>query len=249
MSQALFVPGIRYAIGSTFLGILLMTFVFELDRKLGPGVLRNWLLGRYREPRIEERAFAFVDLRDSTALAEELGPLKFSALIRDFFDDMTEALTSSRGTVSHYIGDEAVLAWTMKDGKLRGDPLRFYQLFRDSLAARTVHYIAQYGVVPRFKAGAHCGPAVVTEVGRIKSEIVFHGDVLNTTARITALCGELEEEFLMSHDLAALLPPKGGVVLKDEGQHALKGKTEAVSVFGVRVVPAAELPAVKAKSV
>jgi adenylate cyclase len=34
------------------------------------------------------------------------------------------------------------------------------------------------------KAGAHVGRVVATEVGTIKSEIVFHGDVVNTTARV-----------------------------------------------------------------
>src|ERR1044072_3462852 len=75
-----------YIFGTVF-GI---SFLLELSRRIGPGRLVNWLIGRYRSPREEVRLFLFIDLTDSTPLAEELGSLKFSYLLRDFFDDLTE---------------------------------------------------------------------------------------------------------------------------------------------------------------
>jgi adenylate cyclase len=38
--------------------------------------------------------------------------------------------------------------------------------------------------VPEFKGALHGGNVVVSEVGKYKSEIAYHGDVLNTTSRM-----------------------------------------------------------------
>ena len=45
-----------------------------------------------------------------------------------------------------------------------------------------------FGLLPEFKAGFHLGKVTTGEIGVIKKEIIFTGDVLNTTARIQGLC-------------------------------------------------------------
>ena len=39
---------------------------------------------------------------------------------------------------------------------------------------------------------------ITAQIGELKSEIVHNGDMLNTTARIQALCNELGHRFLVS---------------------------------------------------
>jgi adenylate cyclase len=41
------------------------------------------------------------------------------------------------------------------------------------------------------RAGLHCGPVVIGEMGSLKKEIVFLGDTVNTTARIQNSAGKL----------------------------------------------------------
>src|ERR1044072_3586681 len=53
---------------------------FQIDRKVGPGVVFKWLTSKYPQPREEERIFMFLDLKNSTTLAEKLGNLRFSQL-------------------------------------------------------------------------------------------------------------------------------------------------------------------------
>ena len=107
---------------------------------------------------------------------------------------------------------------------------------RRPLARREPYYRKRYGLVPAFKAGVHCGMVVATEVGEIKSEIVFHGDVLNTAARIQGLCNSAGEDLLLSEDLAAkiVLPPT--LQAAALGEHELKGKERAVGIVAVRRV-------------
>ena len=94
--------------------MLVLVFIGSVAQKLGPGVLWNWLVGKYHEPREERCVFMFVDLRGSTSLAERLGDRRFSALVRDVFFDITPALLEHEARVSHFIGDEVVLYWTIR---------------------------------------------------------------------------------------------------------------------------------------
>jgi hypothetical protein len=79
--------GARRAAGRPFLVALailtlvsfLINFVRQLNRMLGPGTLVNLLLGRYHRPVAEDRIFMFLDLNDSTAIAELRGKVEGAA--------------------------------------------------------------------------------------------------------------------------------------------------------------------------
>jgi adenylate cyclase len=221
-----FVAGMAGAVALT----VPVSFMFALSRKLGPGVLWKWTWGYYHEPRQEERIFMFLDMKDSTMLAERLGELKFSALVRDFFQDMTLPVLQTKAEVSHYIGDEAVLTWTMKDGIERANCIRIFFEFEKAIQRRATYYREHYGLVPEFKAGVHSGTVVATEVGEVKSEIVYHGDVLNTAARIQGLCNSTGERLLVSIGLARHLGSIRDCEMRDLGGFEVKGKEEKVHV-------------------
>ena len=55
---------------------------------------------------------------------------------------------------------------------------------QELIVAQSPHYEAEFGVVPRFRAGIHGGPVVASEVGDDKREIVYFGDTVNTAARL-----------------------------------------------------------------
>lgn len=209
--------------------------LFAIDRKLGPGVLWNWISGKYYNPREEERIFMFLDLNDSTSIAERLGHMKFSALIRDFFRDLTYPLLETRGEVSHYIGDEAVLTWKPARGLQAANCVVLFFKMRSAIDARRAFYLSEYGLVPQFKAGIHIGKVVATEVGEIKTEIVFHGDVLNTAARIQGLCAQEGCPLLLSADCATKLDLPPSLILRSLGMRQLKGKASELEIYAVEI--------------
>ena len=47
--------------------------LYGVNDLLGQGVLFNFVAGRYRRPRVEERVLLFIDMESSTAIAERLG--------------------------------------------------------------------------------------------------------------------------------------------------------------------------------
>jgi len=85
----------------TFLSIL----IIEINDKYGPGGIFNLLRGRYNKPQKENRIFLFLDINDSTAIAERLGHEKYFNLLKDFFADITDPILSNSGHIYQYVGD------------------------------------------------------------------------------------------------------------------------------------------------
>lgn len=225
----------------TFLTLLLLAsfginFGMQLRRVLGPETLKALFLGTYRRPTREQRAFVFLDLTDSTAIAERLGPLAFTEFKNDFFADVAEPVLATGGRIVQYVGDEVMVAWTMAHAERDAAPIRFVWLVEDRIAAHAATYQSRHGVVPAFKAGVHGGEVVTAEVGDLKRDIVHSGDVVNTAARIEGECRPRGERLLVSAELLARMPLPGSVVCHAEpiGALPLRGKAEPVGVVAVR---------------
>ena len=217
-----------------FVVSLLITLFQRMYQKVGPGAFGNMLLGKYHHPREEERIFLFVDLRDSTPIAEQLGHLRFSRLIQDCFADATKAVLRHRAEIYQYVGDEIILCWKPHVGRRSNNCVATYFTFVRTLAARESYYRRQYGLVPVFKAAAHVGRTTVAEVGQIKRELAYHGDVLNTAARIQSECRRLDENLLISPALADLLALEADYELHAYPPVELTGKKEPLPLIGVR---------------
>ena len=105
-------------------------------------------------------------------------------------------------------------------------------LFTSILAIR--YYEDAYGIAPFFKAGVNIGSVMAAEVGLARREIAYHGDVLNTAARIQSLCNKYEAALLCSEMVVNNLLNAGDYELSEKEEIVLRGKTEAVKVFEVK---------------
>ncbi|HKL39060.1 MAG TPA: hypothetical protein VJ894_00175, partial [Cryomorphaceae bacterium] len=124
MSESLWLKFYRF-IGSlafwntTFqLGFMLFLSVIysAVSENMGHSVLRNLVLGRYHKPTIEKRIFMFLDMKDSTRIAEQLAHVLYFELLSDYYDVMAEAIVKYHGEVYQYIGDEVVITWRSAAG-------------------------------------------------------------------------------------------------------------------------------------
>ena len=151
---------------------------------LGFGTLKNLLTGRYVQPRREQRAFLLIDMRDSTGLAERLGPIRFHELLNEFFHDISDAALECGAEIHKYVGDEAILTWPGGRALADGDCLACAFVARDFIAAGAKRYRERYGVMPEFRAALHYGEIVAGEIGDVRREIAYVGDTLNVAARL-----------------------------------------------------------------
>jgi adenylate cyclase len=78
---------------------------------------------------------------------------------------------------------------------------------------------------------ADCITAV--EIGEIKKDIAYHGDTLNTAARIQALCNQIGRDFIVSEYMIENTDYPRLFQAEPLGQFELKGKSEKVALLGI----------------
>ncbi|MEP7165671.1 MAG: adenylate/guanylate cyclase domain-containing protein [Ferruginibacter sp.] len=215
-----------------FIG-LLISFINQVNKKYGPGVLFPLLLGKYRKPKEEERIILFMDLKSSTTIAETMENLRYSAFIRDSFMDINAVLSTFNAQIYQYIGDEIVISWTIEEGLKGLSCIKFFFACQEKFKARSGHYIDQYGQVPEFKAGLHMGKIVVVEIGYIKRDIAYHGDTMNTAARIQSVCNDYNKNFLASVHVLANTGIAKYYKTESIGLVELKGKNNPIEITSI----------------
>jgi adenylate cyclase len=217
-----------------FLASFIFLFLKLAFEKFGRGVLINMLIGKYRNPTEEERVFMFIDLKSSTTIAEKLGHTAYSKLLQDCFFDLGKILSRYDGEIYQYVGDEAVITWKLKKGIKNNNCIELYFAFAKQLEKRSKYYLKNYNLEPFFKAGVHGGELIITQVGTVKKELAFHGDVINTTARIQDECNKYNESLLISEELLRMLDLKTKYSSKNIGNILLKGKQDTLSIIAIR---------------
>jgi adenylate cyclase len=212
---------------------LVINFINQINKKYGPGVLLPLLLGRFRDPKEEDRIFMFMDLRSSTSTAEQLGHLRYSAFIRDCFSDINEVIYPYSAQVYQYVGDEIVVTWPESEGLKDQCCIGFYFACKKKFQERSNYYLKNYGLLPDFKAGAHAGTVTIVEIGEVKKDIAYHGDTLNTAARIQGICNDHGKSLLVSDLLLEKLGRHARMKTQPLGLVQLKGKAARVGVVSV----------------
>jgi adenylate cyclase len=215
--------------------ILFINFILQVNRKFGPGNLFNLILGRYSNPQNEHHIFMFMDLKGSTAIAEKLGHNEYSKLMQSCFHDLTDIVIKYRASIYQYVGDEVVLCWDMRNGLKNLNCIKTYFAFEKKLRSREDFYRKKFDLFPFFKCGIDCGEVTVAEIGDIKREIAYHGDVLNTAARIEKLCTPQNKKMLISEYLEKKLSNDlNGFSKEFIGEFELRGKMEKLKIYSVK---------------
>jgi adenylate cyclase len=227
-----------------------MNFLFAVNRLLGQNVLLNFVAGRYHSPQIEDRVLLFIDMDGSTGTAERLGEVGFLIFLNRFLTDVTGPIVAQGGEIHKYVGDELIVTWKLAAGIRDARCIRacFGALAR--LDERASTYEREFGTRANFRAGLHCGPVVIGELGTIKQEIAFLGDSMNTAARLQQACRDTGQRVLASADLVdriAALPV--GIAKRSLGSIQLRGKTSTIEVYALDAVGSAERASRRAEPV
>ena len=216
-----------------FVGCIVMLCLLfsEISDYIGHNVLTNFFNGKYHRSKTEERIFMFLDMKSSTTIAEKLGHVRYYKLLNVYYADMTNAILETSGEIYQYAGDNIIISWTLKNGLYNSNCINCFFNIKKSLANRSEKYKEDFGLMPGFKAAIHCGKVTTGEIGVIKKEIIFTGDVLNTTDRIQNLCNQYNVDLLISDSLLPGIKINGSYQAKEIGLCELKGKDEKVKLF------------------
>ncbi len=209
-----------------------LLFLIELETLLGQRYLYHYITDRYRKPRLEKRVMLFMDLNDSTTIAEQLGDRAYYHFLNDCYTLLTKPAIRYGARVLKYVGDEVVLSWPLSEGIDNANCLRFYDAYRKMLARNSENFRSKFGIIPSFHAGMHQGEVVAAYLGELKKQLDLSGDLMNTTSRICAQAKKQGEEFLCSRALIDVLPHLD-TEMKIYSQVNLKGKTKPMDLVGL----------------
>lgn len=211
--------------------ILITQFYTEVSESMGTGLLSNFFLGKYYKPVEEERIFMFLDMKSSTQIAEKLGHVVYFQMLQEYFSDLSDPVIEYSGEIYQYAGDEMIISWRLEKGLKNNTCIRCFFAMKESLLHKSAGYKEKYGVAPQFKAGLHCGKVTTGEIGVLKKEIIFTGDVLNATARIEGLCNQYQVDILLSSLLVEKLDMNAHYKVESVGKNTLRGKDEQFELF------------------
>jgi len=209
--------------------VALTQFALQMDRKFGHGILWKIILGKYHLPKEEYRIFMFADLNGSTTIAETIGDVKFHLLLRDFFSDVTNAIINNKGSIYKYVGDQVIVSWSTAGNQC----IQCFFDMKKSIEEKKDAYMQNYGLIPVFKAGIHAGNVIAGEIGIIKRDITYSGDVLNTTSRIQDKCTELNVHLIVSNELLGRVSLPTNYISQYIGTIKLKGKKNEIGLHAI----------------
>lgn len=211
--------------------LVLSLLYAEISENLGQNVLLNFFTGKYHQPKLEQRIFIFTDMKDSTAIAEQLGSVKYFEFLRTYYNDLSDAIVNNYGEVYQYIGDEIVISWKIKNKATYVKSIECFFAMKESLLGKKSRYLKKYGIFPTFKGGIHSGEITVGEIGALKKEIFFTGDVINTTARIQSLCSAYNIDLLVSKNIVNAIENNAAFEFSKIDESVLKGKVQPVKIY------------------
>ena len=184
------------------------------------------------QPRRAEVTLLLTDLRNSTPLAEALGPQGMFELLNRVFEAQTEAIMGEEGNLEHFLGDQFLSYWGAPQAQLDAAErasraasklITAMETLRPSLSPQ-VQELFGYGVA------LHSGAVLVGNKGSARRlDYGLVGDSVNEAARIEALTKVYAVRLLVSGVTVAQCSNLGTLRLVD--RVIVKGKSEPVELF------------------
>src|SRR5208337_1167113 len=206
----------------------------RIRRLVGAALLTSVLLGTYHRPTRRRLIVMFLDLANSTRLAEAMGELRVHDLITRFFFDIDEPIGDFDGAVLAYVGDEVIVSWPVSDEPVRNARcVACFFAIEAKIARLAPDYEAEFGVAPAFRAGLHAGTVVVSECGDAKRQLAYFGDTMNVGARLCEYCKTINQRLVVSGDLMRLIGFIDDWAVGEGELIAVRGRQERVEAHVV----------------
>ena len=211
-------------IAFSVVGIVVMRTVHFI----GIETLFHLTIGTYHRPVVAEKVLVFLDINNSTGIAEQLGAVKTKSLVGKFLFDISKPITNHGGEIYLYKGDGLIALWDWQEAIRDNKILRALDAVFATIEREQPEYLEQFGVVPSFRVGVHGGEVVVSAQGDTKRAIGVYGSTINIAARM--------EDAAKAHNVACAI--SGDVV---EALHDDDNRLSLIGHEKVRGI-AAEIP-------
>jgi class 3 adenylate cyclase len=212
------------------------------DAITAPGVLMVFAPFGALRGQTHNVAVLFVDIREFTAMAEDLEPAAVLELLNEYRRRVTAPVLRNGGVVDKFIGDAvmAVFSVPRPHASDAGSALKCGVEMLESIAAWNEERVAG-GKPPAFVGvGAHYGEAVVGVVGvgeRLEYTVI--GDTVNLAQRAERIAARSESPMLVTSALLDMAKATGSVIAKaawiELAPQSVEGRRQAVRFFALQL--------------
>ena len=207
-----------------------------MQRKIGPKVLFALVSGKYNRPKKVERIVLFIEIQDVKATIKRIGRIDFFNFLNDIIFDASEIILHRKGDIYEYVENEILVTWDLDEGIDNANCIRTFFEIKEALEANKIYYYEHYGTTPELRASLHAGVLIQGVIGEVKSEIKYHGDVMNTAARILGKTNA-EQNLMVSNYLADKIDLPSIYQRQNLGEFELKGKQRSVQLSALSAAP------------
>jgi len=212
------------------IGIVVMRTVHFI----GIETLFHLTVGSYHRPVLQEKILVFLDINNSTGLAERLGAVRTKAMVGKFLFDISKPITDHGGEIYLYKGDGLIALWDWREAIRDNRILRTIDAVFATIGQERGEYSEQFGIVPSFRIGVHGGEVVVSEQGDTKRAIGVYGTTINIAARMEEVAKAHHIACAISGDVAENLLGEGTRLIPI-GHEKIRGSTVEIPVYKYRV--------------
>jgi adenylate cyclase len=187
------------------------------------------------EPQQAEITVLLTDLRNSTAIAELLGPPGMFQLLNQVFETQTRAILAEDGSMEHFLGDQFLSYWGAPDAQPDATDRAFRAALNLISGMEELRGNLEQKLKPLFGYGValHSGTALIGNKGSAQRlDYGLVGDLINAAARVESLTKHYGVLFLITREAYARLSVPPTVRLIDKA--IVKGKSVPLELLEVK---------------
>jgi adenylate cyclase len=187
------------------------------------------------DPQQAEITVLLTDLRNSTAIAELLGPAGMFQLLNQVFETQTQAILAQDGSMEHFLGDQFLSYW----GAPNTQPDATDRAYRAALSLIAGMERLRKNLEPKLEqlfgygVALHTGTALIGNKGSAQRlDYGLVGDLINAAARVESLTKYYGVLFLITREAYLKLSDPPMVRVIDNA--VVKGKSIPLELLEVK---------------
>lgn len=181
------------------------------------------------EPKQATATILYTDIEDFTAIAEKLEPSEVVTMLNEYFSAVIRPIEENGGVVNQFQGDAILATFNIPiaDAAHADKAVAAAVRIREAVGKR------KFGVASlKTRIGINTGTVIAGNVGSEgRLNYTVHGDAVNLAARIEQLNKDYGTDLLISGNTVTML--KAPPPLREIGEVDIRGKTQAVSLYGL----------------